>query len=44
LPALGVDLPLTRQTKPLHDYMARIFGRESFQQGLSTIEKEMRRR
>lgn len=44
LPALGIDLPLTRQTKPLHDYMTRIFGRESFQQGLSTIEKEMRRR
>ncbi len=44
LPALGIELPSTRQTKPLHDYMTRIFGRESFQQSLSITEKEMRRR
>jgi stringent starvation protein A len=44
LPGLGVDLPQTRQTKPLHDYMARVFARESFQESLSPVEKEMRRR
>jgi RNA polymerase-associated protein len=44
LPALGIDIPLVRQTKPLHDYMARVFARESFQESLSLLEKEMRRR
>lgn len=44
LPSVGIDLPLTRQTKPIHDYMARVFGRESFQLSLSEAEKDMRRR
>jgi RNA polymerase-associated protein len=44
LPALGIELPSTRQTKPLHDYMARIFGRDSFKESLSITEKEMHRR
>lgn len=44
LPSIRIDLPSTRQTKPLHDYMARIFGRESFQASLSDAEREMRRR
>lgn len=41
LKSLGVDLPNNRQTKPLHDYMVRIFERESFQESLSEVEREM---
>jgi stringent starvation protein A len=37
----GVKLPNTRQTKPLHDYMARLFAREAFQESLSEQEREM---
>ena len=44
LPSVGIELPVTRQTKPIHDYMARIFSRESFQLSLSESEREMRRR
>jgi RNA polymerase-associated protein len=44
LPLLGIPLPATRQTKPLHDYMGRMFSRQSFRDGLSLQEKEMRRR
>ncbi|MFM7275576.1 MAG: glutathione S-transferase N-terminal domain-containing protein [Gammaproteobacteria bacterium] len=42
LPRLGVQLPVTRQTKPLHDYMCRMFSRPAFQESLSDTEKEMR--
>ncbi len=38
----GVKLPNTRQTKPLHDYMSRLFERESFQESLTEQEREMR--
>jgi len=44
LPALGVDLPNTRQTRPLHDYMTRMFARDAFRASLSETEKEIRRR
>jgi RNA polymerase-associated protein len=37
----GVQLPHTRQTKPLHSYMARLFSREAFQESLSEQEREM---
>ncbi len=40
LPALGVELPA--QAKPVLDYAARLFERESFQQSLTEIEREMR--
>lgn len=43
LPQLGVQLPQTRQTKPLHDYMTRMFSRPAFLESLSDTEKEMRR-
>ncbi len=39
---LGINLPKTRQTKPLWDYMERIFGRDSFQESLTELEREMR--
>ncbi len=37
----GVVLPNTRQTKPLHDYMERLFAREAFQESLTEQEREM---
>ncbi len=42
LPALGIDLPNNKQTKPLHDYMDRMFNRRAFRASLSEQEKEMR--
>lgn len=42
LPRLGVQLPQTKQTKPLFDYMNRIFQMESFRASLSEQEQEMR--
>jgi len=40
--ALNIDLPRTRQTQALFDYMDRVFSREAFQQSLTELEKEMR--
>lgn len=37
----GVKLPNTRQTKPLQDYMERLFAREAFQESLTEQEREM---
>lgn len=37
----GIKLPNTRQTKPLHEYMERLFSRESFQESLTEAEREM---
>lgn len=42
LPALGIEMPNNKQTKPLLAYMDVLFERESFQASLSEIEKEMR--
>ena len=42
LPALGIEMPNNKQTKPLLTYMDTLFERESFQASLSEIEKEMR--
>ena len=42
LPALGVDIRSSKQTKPLLDYMDALFARESFQESLSEQEREMR--
>ncbi len=38
---LGVDLP--RSVKPIHDYMDRIFSRESFRASLTEAEEQMRK-
>lgn len=38
---MGVKLPRTRQTMPLFDYMERIFARESFQESLTELERDM---
>jgi RNA polymerase-associated protein len=42
LPVLGVELPNTKQAKPLLTYMDALFERESFQESLSETEREMR--
>ena len=42
LPALGVEIKASKQTKPLHGYMDSLFGREGFQESLSIQEREMR--
>ncbi|MBA1202474.1 stringent starvation protein A [Pseudomonas capeferrum] len=41
LPIMGIEL--SRQAKPLLDYMERQFAREPFQASLSATEREMRR-
>lgn len=41
LSALGVDIPKTKQTKPLYEYMDRLFERESFKESLSDYEKDL---
>lgn len=40
--AMDIKLPKTKQTKPLTDYMDRLFERESFQSSLTELEREMR--
>ena len=42
LPSLGINLPLNRHLKPLLDYQAKIFARQSFQDSLSMIERDLR--
>ncbi len=42
LPHLGIDIKPTKQSKPLFEYMERLFSRESFVQALSEREREMR--
>jgi RNA polymerase-associated protein len=42
LPEFGIELPVNRQVKPLHDYMERLFERPSFQESLTDLELEIR--
>ncbi|MDG1693565.1 MAG: glutathione S-transferase N-terminal domain-containing protein [Porticoccaceae bacterium] len=42
LPQLGIELPNTRQTKPLMEYIDRLFARPSFQESLTDLEREIR--
>lgn len=42
LELLGVEIPQTRQSKPLLEYMVRLFERPSFQESLTQKEREMR--
>jgi len=42
LPLLGIELPDTKQTKPLLKYMETLFARESFKESLSEQERDMR--
>ncbi|MFL0800014.1 MAG: glutathione S-transferase N-terminal domain-containing protein [Agarilytica sp.] len=42
LEEFGVEMPRTRQTMPLLEYMDRMFERPSFQESLTELEREMR--
>ncbi len=42
LPSLGIELPNTPAAKPVHEYMKRLFKRESFQASLTEAEIELR--
>lgn len=42
LESFGIKVESTRQSKPLLDYMDRLFDRDSFKESLSESEKEMR--
>ncbi len=42
LDVMDIKLVNTKQTKPLTDYMERLFARESFQASLTELEREMR--
>lgn len=42
LESLGVTLGGSKQSKPLEDYMWRLFNRPAFKQSLTEYEKEMR--
>jgi RNA polymerase-associated protein len=39
LPSLGIEIP--SQTKPLRNYMSRIFSWESFRSSLTEAEREL---
>ena len=41
LPVMGIELP-AKQSKPMLDYMDRMFDRDSFQASLSEAELDMR--
>ncbi|MBA58385.1 MAG: stringent starvation protein A [Gammaproteobacteria bacterium] len=41
LPLLGIELP-PKQGKGIHDYMERVFDRESFRASLSEVESDIR--
>ena len=42
LPQLGIEIPSTRQTKSLLDYINRLFERPAFQESLTDLEREIR--
>ncbi|MGB2102430.1 MAG: glutathione S-transferase N-terminal domain-containing protein [Porticoccaceae bacterium] len=42
LPQFGIELPNNRQTKPLVDYIDRLFERPAFQESLTDLEREIR--
>ena len=41
LPQMGIEIPNTRQTKPLLAYINRLFDRPSFQESLTDLEREI---
>ena len=42
LPSIGLDLREEAKTRPLHQYMKRVFTRDSFIKSLSELERELR--
>lgn len=43
LPLMEIAIPDNRQSRPLLDYMARLFAREAFQASLSEQERDMQK-
>jgi RNA polymerase-associated protein len=41
LSSLGIEIAKNKQTKPLFEYMDRLFERESFKESLSDFEKDL---
>jgi RNA polymerase-associated protein len=41
LAILGIDIPKNKQTKPIYEYMERVFSRPSFKESLSDHEQDM---
>ena len=42
LPFIGIEIPKNSKTKPIHEYMLRVFTKKCFLDSLSEYEKEMR--
>ncbi|MDG2061104.1 MAG: glutathione S-transferase N-terminal domain-containing protein [SAR86 cluster bacterium] len=42
LPFVGIDISKDKKSKPIYEYMQRVFSRDSFKSSLSEIEEEMR--
>jgi RNA polymerase-associated protein len=42
LETMEIKLPANKQTRPLEQYMERLFGRDSFRRSLTEYEREMR--
>ncbi len=42
LPAIGIDLQKDNKTKPIYEYMQRVFTKPCFVDSLSELEKEIR--
>ena len=41
LPQFGLEIQESSQTKPLLEYMERVFSRDAFQQSLTDLEREI---
>ena len=41
LPQFGIEIHETSQTKPLLEYMKRVFARDAFQKSLTDLEREI---
>ena len=42
LPLVGIDIPNDAKSKPINEYMKRVFTRKSFLESLSETEREIR--
>jgi len=42
LPSIGIEIQKNSKTKPIHEYMLRVFTKKCFLDSLSEYEKEMR--
>ena len=42
LPQIGIELPKDTKTKPIYEYMQRVFTRPCFLESLSELEEDIR--